>query len=139
MRSRLLSFCIPRATAPVSPRQLLTSIAAQSTPEIEVVISDDGSTDDTAAVVESFRDRPSAVGLRAGRSRHCATTGISCTPSPGAGEYCWLFGDDDRLEPGALAAVLARAAEPTPDLTGLTTDRISYDSALDRPNSRSRP
>ncbi|MEO8044785.1 MAG: hypothetical protein ABI674_07750, partial [Spartobacteria bacterium] len=45
------------------------------------------------------------------------------------GKYCWLFGDDDRLEPGGLGAVLAQL-RGVEELTGLTTDRISYDSTL---------
>jgi abequosyltransferase len=43
------------------------------------------------------------------------------------GQFCWLFSDDDRMEPEARA-VLKELREP--ELTGLTTGRISYDATL---------
>ncbi len=112
-------------------RESLTSIAGQITPEVEVVISDDGSTDETPALIESFRARlPQLTALRADPPLRYDRNVLN-TVGAARGKYCWLFGDDDRLEPGGLAPVL-EALRQEPDLTGLTTDRISYDSELQR-------
>ncbi len=44
---------------------------------------------------------------------------------------CWLFSDDDRMEPGALQTVIA-ALRADSDIAGLTVGRIAYDHALSR-------
>jgi abequosyltransferase len=125
----LLSFCIPTRNRAEFLRELLESIAAQVTPEVEIVISDDGSTDQTPALIESFRPRlPQLVYHRVDPALRYDRNLLNAV-SLARGEFCWLFGDDDRLEPGALAVVLD-ALRMEPDLTGLTTGRVSYDSAL---------
>ena len=125
----LLSFCIPTRNRAGFLRESLGSIAAQITPEVEVVISDDGSNDETPAVIESFRGQmPNLTALRADPPLRYDRNVLQAVAAA-RGKYCWLFGDDDRLETGGLAAVLAALREE-PDLTGLTTDRVSYDSEL---------
>ncbi len=52
-----LSICIPTRDRAPYLRELLESIAAQTTPEIEVVLSDDGSSDDTPQVIAEFENR----------------------------------------------------------------------------------
>ena len=110
-------------------RVLLESIAQQITPEVEVVISDDASTDDTADVIESFRPRLPQLTYEKVDSALRYDRNLLRAVALARGEFCWLFGDDDRLEPSALAAVLSALKEDRA-LTGLTTGRISYDSAL---------
>ncbi len=129
MNSPLLSFCIPTRNRAGFLREFLESLAPQITPEVEVVISDDASTDDTAAVVESFRPRlPQLTCARVDPALRYDRNLLHAV-ALAQGEFCWLFGDDDRLEPNGLAAVL-RALKEDRELTGLTTGRISYDSAL---------
>ena len=110
---------------------MLESVAAQITSDVEVVISDDGSTDETQEVIENFRARiPCLVAQRVDPPLRYDRNLLHVV-SLARGNYCWLFGDDDRLEPGGLTAVL-EALKTEPELTGLTTDRISYDSALEK-------
>ncbi|MDQ2868833.1 MAG: glycosyltransferase family 2 protein [Verrucomicrobiota bacterium] len=125
----LLSFCVPTRNRAAFVREFLESIAAQITPEVEVVISDDGSTDDTMSVIDSFRARlPQLVAERVDPPLRYDRNLLHVV-SLARGKFCWLFGDDDRLEPGAIAAVLATLRDE-PQLNGLTVDRISYDSEL---------
>jgi abequosyltransferase len=127
----LLSFCIPTRNRAKYLREMLESVVAQITSGVEVVISDDGSTDETQEVIESFRARiPCLVAQRVDPPLRYDRNLLHVV-SLARGNYCWLFGDDDRLEPGGLAAVL-EALKTEPELTGLTTDRISYDSALEK-------
>ena len=125
----LLSFCIPTRNRANYLRELLESIATQIAPEVEVVISDDGSTDQTSLVVESFRARIPELTYERVDPPLLYDRNLLHAVALARGEFCWLFGDDDRLEPGGLAAVLD-ALKKEQELTGLTTDRISYDSAL---------
>ena len=127
----LLSFCIPTRNRAKYLREMLESVAAQITSDVEVVISDDGSTDETQEIIESFRACiPCLVAQRVDPPLRYDRNLLHVV-SLARGNYCWLFGDDDRLEPGGLAAVL-EALKTEPELTGLTTDRISYDSALEK-------
>lgn len=43
-----------------------------------------------------------------------------------SGDFCWLMGSDDEVEPGGLATVLA-ALEADPELSGLTLNRLNVD------------
>ena len=85
-------------------RDTLEGIAKQATPDTEVVIVDGGSTDETAVVVESFRNRICLV-----YRRQAAPGGVDkdfdAAVSLASGAYCWLMSDDDELRPGALARV----------------------------------
>jgi len=126
----LLSFCIPTRNRAGFLREMLESLVEQITPEVEVVISDDGSTDNTQEVIESFQARISQLVSQRVDPPLRYDRNLLHAVSLARGKYCWLFGDDDRLEPGGLSAVL-EALRTEPELTGLTTDRVSYDSALE--------
>ncbi|HEY3746193.1 MAG TPA: glycosyltransferase family 2 protein [Gemmatimonadaceae bacterium] len=125
----LLSFCVPTRNRAEYLREFLESVAEQATPAVEVVISDDGSDDNTAEVIESFRGRLPHLTARRADPPLRYDRNLLHVVSLARGQYCWLFGDDDRLEPGGVATVLA-ALKANPELTGLTTNRTSYDSAL---------
>lgn len=125
----LLSICIPTRDRADCLRELLESIVSQYEDDVEIVLSDDDSTDHTSAVIDSFRSKfkrfkyeRSSPALRYDRN-------VLHLVRMAQGRFCWLFGDDDRMEPGGLAAVL-REVRRESDLTGLTTGRISYDATL---------
>jgi glycosyltransferase involved in cell wall biosynthesis len=85
----------------------LRSILAQRDVDLELVVVDDGSIDDTMAVVDGFRDP------RVRQIRHERPTGVSNARNHGAsvGSADWLaFCDDDDLwAPDKLARQLAAA------------------------------
>ncbi len=85
-------------------RQAIKSVLAQTFEDFEIVVVDDGSTDDTAAVVASFDD-PRVVYLRqdnAGRSMAC-NAGLK----QARGEYLAFLDDDDLYLPEKLAVQAA--------------------------------
>lgn len=107
-----LSICIPTWNRAPELRQLLDSIAAQSgdgtdvgAPDVEVVVSDNASTDDTGPLVERHR----AAGMNIRYHRFDENQGfdrnVMNAVEIASGEYCWLFGSDDIMEPGALMKV----------------------------------
>ena len=125
----LISICIPTRNRADCLAVLLHSIVAQNEPGIQVVISDDASEDHTGQVVAAFRDRlPNILYERAGVPLRYDRNVLHVV-AMATGTFCWLFGDDDRMEPGALASV-SEALRIAPTLTGLTTGRISYDHKL---------
>ena len=110
-------------------RELLESIASQIEPEVEVVLSDDSSTDETPAVVAEFESRFAHLQYERHDPALLYDRNVLRVVGRARGEFCWLFSDDDRMEPGALATVM-KELRTDRALAGLTTGRIAYDFAL---------
>lgn len=95
----------------------LRSVSQQSEAPLEVVVCDDGSTDDLDAALAPFLDRITLLrqanqgeGVAKNRAVEAAT-----------GDYVVILDADDAWEPERLAA-LRELAEARPDLDVLTTD-----------------
>lgn len=110
--------------------ELLDSIIGQGLEaEIEVVVSDDASPDNTVEVGRAYEGKiknfkfitqPKNLGLDA---NFLAVVAAASAP------YIWLMGDDDRLEPGGVQKVLD-AIQRWPDAVGLTLGVLDYDLAM---------
>jgi glycosyltransferase involved in cell wall biosynthesis len=90
-------------------QQTLRTVLGQRDVDLEVIVVDDGSTDDTAAVVTGLGDR------RIRLIRHDRPTGVSAARNHGAaeatGEWLAFCDDDDLWAPDKLARQLAAAAQ----------------------------
>lgn len=87
------------------------SLLSQDYPALEVIVADDGSTDNTEAVLESYRDR-----LRYVRCEH---RGVASARNSGLevahGEYIGFLDADDMLLPGSIQRRVA-FLESQPDI-----------------------
>ena len=93
------------------------SALAQTVPAVEVVVVDDGSTDDLAGALRPFGDR-----VRLVRSAHVGLPAVRNLGVAGAvGEFVAFLDADDAYEPDFLAA-LGSLAQQRPDLDILTAD-----------------
>jgi glycosyltransferase involved in cell wall biosynthesis/peptidoglycan/xylan/chitin deacetylase (PgdA/CDA1 family) len=97
--------------------EAVASALAQTAPPLEVIVCDDGSTDDLAAALAPYRDRLVLL-----RSEHRGAASASNHALHAAvGEFVLRFDSDDFLLPGALEA-LRELAAARPDLDLLSTD-----------------
>ena len=101
-----LSICIATRNRGAFIGATLESITCQATEQVEIVVLDGASTDNTGEVVRQYQEHfPRLRYLRQemnmGVDRDFATA-----VDLAIGEYCWLFSDDDLLKPGAIQAVL---------------------------------
>ena len=106
----LLSICVPTYNRDKLLYACLLSIFKQMDAElaqkVEVVVSNNCSTDGTANIVKEFlghanfkyTEQPTNIGL--------AGNVISIVDKDATGDYCWIIGDDDFLFQGAIKAVV---------------------------------
>ncbi|MEZ4485271.1 MAG: glycosyltransferase family A protein [Syntrophotaleaceae bacterium] len=107
-----LSIVVPTYNYAHYLERCLLSVAQQATPECELLVVDDGSTDDTREVVERFCDEHRNRHIR---YFHQENAGPSAARNHGAqraqGEYICFLDADDLLVPGAVNAIEAAIAD----------------------------
>jgi len=114
-----LSVLVPMYDVEAYIDETLASIMDQADAGVEIVICDDASPDRAAAIAQRYVDRdPARVRL----IRHPQNRGISAARNTlvdaAAGEYLWFVDSDDRVLPGAIAAIAAVVRRDAPDLIG---------------------
>jgi abequosyltransferase len=88
---------------------------AQLQPNMEIVIVDGASPDDTQKVVASYTERYPNIRYIREETNSGVDADYDKAVSYARGTYCWLFPDDDLLQPGALVRVM-QALEAEPEL-----------------------
>lgn len=101
-----LSICIATLNRGALIGQTLDSIVSQLTEQVEIVIVDGASTDNTEEVVLSYRQRYASVRYTRLAQKGGVDQDYSRAVELATGEYCWLFSDDDIIKAGAIDAVL---------------------------------
>jgi glycosyltransferase involved in cell wall biosynthesis len=100
-----VSVCIPTYNRSQLLSQAIQSVLAQTEPDFELIVCDDGSADDTALQMAQYNDS------RLHYIRHPHNIGKSNNMRSGfdaaTGEYFIKFDDDDRLTPNFLAQTTA--------------------------------
>lgn len=87
-------------------RACLDSLLAQTQPALEILVVDDGSSDDTARVAAEFEDRIRYLPKPNGGKPRAVAHGLRHAQ----GEWIWIFDDDDIALPTAIASRLQVAA-----------------------------
>ncbi|RZK40166.1 MAG: PhzF family phenazine biosynthesis isomerase [Hymenobacter sp.] len=123
----VLSICIPTYQRSEKLAVLLSSIICQDDPRVEIVVSDNGSADGTAEMVQEFTFlRPlkwHQWNENVGFDRN-----LMKVVSMASGEYCWLVGSDDALTPGAVSHILDLIGTHRP--SGILSSAIICDADL---------
>src|SRR4051794_15961929 len=113
------SVVVPAYQAAVTIGETLDSVLAQAPPPQEVIVADDGSTDDLDGALGRF-----GTAVRVVRIPHA---GVAAARNAGAraasGDFVLVVDADDVLLPGKLAA-LGRLGQERPDLDLLCTDVV---------------
>ncbi|MES3011935.1 MAG: glycosyltransferase family 2 protein [Pseudomonadota bacterium] len=102
-----LSICIPTYNFGAFIGATLDSILPQLTAEVEVVVLDGGSSDDTVSVVRQRQNDYPALRLFEQGFRGGIDRDIDKVVGLAHGQYCWIFSADDLMFEGAIAKMLA--------------------------------
>jgi glycosyltransferase involved in cell wall biosynthesis len=126
-----VSVIIPALNAAAFIGGAVRSALAQSLSDLEVIVVDDGSTDETAAIVESLMAGDARVRLL----RHEAPRGVSAARNAAlrvaTGDWIALLDADDEFAPSRLERLVAEAEAR--GLDGLADNLLVLDYATKRP------
>lgn len=104
----LLSICIPTFNRANFLKRCLESIFLQITDElpIEIIVSDNGSPDETPEIINKYKDNPKLKSFRhpenIGPMKNC----LYAIRDLAKGEFCWIIGDDDYIIKGGIEVIL---------------------------------
>jgi abequosyltransferase len=105
-----LSVCIPTFNFGSFIGETLESILCQAPPEVEVVVLDSASTDDTRATVELLQQKYTSLRYVRTERRGGIDRDMARVVDLARGAHCWLFSADDIMVKGALLRVLHEIA-----------------------------
>ncbi len=112
--------------------QTLDSVLSQTLEDIEIIVVDDGSTDDTAAIVSEYAAKDPRVSLLR-QSNQFAGVARNNGMAHASGEYYYFLDADDYIEPEALALMLQNAQEHDADIVVARSnsyDNVTHEEAL---------
>jgi len=121
MSTPSLSICIATFKRAAFIAETLDSIVPQLSDDVELLVVDGASPDDTESVMRRYIERhPEVTYFR--QSENGGVDGdYDNAVQYARGAYCWLMTDDDLLKPDAVQRVLA-ALEQKPDLVMVNTE-----------------
>lgn len=102
----LLSICIPTYNRAQFLAQAIESIIADATDEIEIIISDNASTDNTADLVLAYKQEFSRITYFCWKENMGADLNFLKSVELATGNYCWILGSDDAIAPGSIRFIL---------------------------------
>ncbi len=98
----LISFCIPTYNRASYLSETLESIISQSDDLVEIVISDNASTDNTEEVVKTAKLKYPNITYHRWAENMGADLNYLKTIELASGDYCWFLGSDDIIKHGAV-------------------------------------
>lgn len=106
MKNILLSICIPTYNFGRFIGETLDSLLPQTTDEVEVLVVDGASTDDTEQVVRERQERLPGLRYHRLEKKGGIDRDMAKSVELARGEYVWLFSADDWMGKGALERLL---------------------------------
>jgi abequosyltransferase len=106
-----LSFCIPTYNRSEYLIDTINNIIPQITDEVEIVISDNASDDETQEMVSELMKKYDNIQYFRWDENMGADLNYLKTVELARGDYCWLLGSDDFIEDGAVKRILNEIEE----------------------------
>ena len=124
-----LSICIPTFNRADFLAELLESVVHQYTNEVEIVISDNASTDNTEIIVREFQKKYARITFNQSKFNIGPDRNFLKAIELASGEYCCLMGSDDLVFTGGLTSILD-VINKNQGLSGFSIGRLMYDISM---------
>jgi glycosyltransferase involved in cell wall biosynthesis len=121
----ILTIAIPTYNGASTLQETLDSVVTQLQPGVDILISDNASTDGTAEIVSRYQSIYSQIHYRCNDENLGADRNFDLAIRKASGEFVWLFSDDDLMGLGAINAVL-EALNHHPELGALFVNYAVY-------------
>lgn len=134
MEPILLSICIPTYNRSGYLKRALESIKIQLEynpflmESVEVVVSDNCSTDDTTQTVEVYRSSIKNLTYVRSEKNVGFDMNIFSVVKNAHGTYCWYLGDDDVIVNGAIEFISSKLKDHPYDFVGVMSEHLQEDS-----------
>ena len=130
MNAPLISIIVPAYNiAPYLPR-CMESLIAQTYRQLEIIVVDDGSTDETGAIIDDWAGKDSRI-----KAIHKENGGVSSARMAGiaaaTGEWIGFVDGDDYAEPEMFAHLLKNAQEHGADISHCGYQMVFPDGHID--------
>lgn len=123
--SELISIVVPIYNSETYLRRCIDSILNQSYENLEVVLVDDGSTDNSGEICESYKSNDSRL-----KVFHIKNSGVAQARNYAlehiTGDYVMFVDSDDWIEPSMCSEMLSEALDNKADM--LVTNAINWDA-----------
>ena len=96
----MISVCIATYNGEMFIREQIDSILRQLSSDDEIIVSDDGSTDDTISIIISIDDK--RIRIIEGPRKHSPTLNFECAMKEAKGDYIFLADQDDVWKPNKV-------------------------------------
>lgn len=106
-----LSVCIPTYNFGAYIGATLDSILCQILPDMEIIIVDGGSEDNTEEVVRAYQKISSQIIYHKLPVKGGIDNDMALSVSLAKGDYCWLFSSDDIMKPDAIQRIYQQLKE----------------------------
>lgn len=139
MHTPLLSICIPTYNRAEDLNNCLASIASQVTEnpslndQLEVVISDNASTDHTQQIVDDYRATFSNLTYVRNDENMGFDKNTLRAVRAASGTYAWYLGDDDMIVHGALSFVVTLLQSGRYDVGGFASEPLAAPTQYQTP------
>ncbi|MDF2472487.1 MAG: glycosyltransferase [Anaerocolumna sp.] len=102
----ILSICIPTYNRALFLPQAIESIISQATDEVEIIICDNASTDNTAELIAAYKETfENLVYFRWGKNMGYDVNMLKAIELA-RGKYCWILGSDDAIKDSSISIIL---------------------------------
>lgn len=103
----ILTIAIPTYNGAGTLQETLDSVVTQLQPNVDILISDNASTDGTAEIVRKYQAGYPHIRYHRNSENVGADQNFNLAVQQAKGKYVWLLSDDDVLEPTAIQVVVS--------------------------------
>ena len=96
----MISVCVATYNGERFIREQIDSILRQLSSDDEIIVSDDGSTDDTISIIDSINDK--RIRIIEGPRKHSPTPNFECAMKVAKGDYIFMADQDDVWKPNKV-------------------------------------